>query len=104
VVAHEAVDATIAEVAKNERVIAWFPGALVRHGSSRDMAPLDLLVAAATSSDSPLRTLWLVVLGGSVQALPTVDGTPVPVLAPSQWLDLTATWLENVHRAGDLTA
>ncbi len=35
---------------------------------------------------------------------PKVDGTPVPTLAASQWMDLSDTWLKNTHRAGGLTA
>ena len=66
--------------------------------------PLDRLRDATASLDHPLTTLWLVVLGSTTEALPTVDGTPVPTLAASQWVDLTPTWLSNDHRAGDLSA
>jgi serine/threonine protein kinase len=99
-----AVDTTIAEVAGLDRAIAWFPGVLVRHAGIGLAGPLDRLRDATTSFDHPLTTLWLVVLGSTTEALPTVDGTPVPALAGSQWLDLTPTWLSNDHRAGDLSA
>ena len=104
ILAAAAVDATIDEVAGREHVIAWYPGALVRHGSKGAVAPLDRLRDAVLGSDHPLRTLWLVVLDGSTNALPKVDGTPVPALAASQWMDLGDTWLKNTHRAGGLTA
>jgi serine/threonine protein kinase len=104
VVAGAAVDATIAEVCAHERVIAWFPGAIVRHGASAAVSPLDRLRDAAMSADGPLHVLWLVMLGSSTEALPTVDGTPVPALASSEWLDLGDAWLTNVHRAGGMTA
>ncbi len=104
ILAAAAVDATIAEVAEQTHVLAWYPGVLVRHAPSAQTAPLDRLRDAVVSGDHPLRTLWLVVLGGSTDALPKVDGTPVPALAASQWMDLSDTWLKNTHRAGGLTA
>lgn len=104
IVAGDAVDATVAKVIRHQRVIAWFPGALVRHAPLNQPSPLDRLRDEALSADSPLDTLWLVVLGPSTEALPTVDGTPVPALAANQWMDLTHTWLANDHRAGGLTA
>jgi serine/threonine protein kinase/transcriptional regulator with XRE-family HTH domain len=104
VVAGAAVDATIDEVTAAERVIAWFPGALVRHAPNNQTAPLDRLREATTNAKLPLRTLWLVVLGTAADALPTVDGTPVPALATGERLDLTSTWLHDDHRAGGLTA
>lgn len=104
VVAGAAVDATVDQVAATERVVAWFPGALVRHAPANQTAPLDRLRAATADADVALRTLWLVVLGTAADALPTVDGTPVPALATSERLELTDTWLKNTHRAGGLTA
>jgi serine/threonine protein kinase len=104
VVAGAAVDATIDEVAASERVVAWFPGALVRHAPINQTAPLDRLREATTNADVALRTLWLVVLGSAADALPMVDGTPVPALASSERLELSSIWLENTHRAGGLTA
>jgi serine/threonine protein kinase len=104
IVAADAVGATVADVANQHRVLAWFPGVLVRYAAPNQPAPLDRLRDAAMSGDHPLLTLWLVVLGGTSDALPTVDGEPVPALAASQWLDLTDTWLKNAHRAGEMTA
>ncbi len=104
ILAAAAVDATIAEVVEHSQVIAWYPGVLVRHGSASQTAPLDRLRDAVLGGEHPLRTLWLVVLGGTTDALPKVDGTPVPALASSQWMDLSDTWLENTHRAGGLSA
>lgn len=104
VLASAAVDATIREVAQHRDVIAWYPGALVRHAQSGRTAPLDRLRDAVLGGEHPLRTLWLVVLGGTTDALPKVDGTPVPALAASQWMDLGDTWLKNTHRAGGRTA
>lgn len=103
-VAEEAVDATVDEVINADRVIAFFPGALVRHAPLAKTAPLDRLREAATSIDHPLHALWLVVLGGTADASPMVDGQPVPVLGPSEWMDLPITWLENRHRSGEISA
>lgn len=103
-VAKSAVDATIDEVAGHRHVIAWFPGALVRHAPREQLAPMDRLRDAVLDAEHELRTLWLVVLGSTTDALPKVDGTPVPALAASQWMDLDDTWLKNTHRAGGLTA
>ena len=104
VVAEEAVDAVVAEVTASDRVVAWFPGSLVRHGSAGGTGPIDRLREAVSAAGSPLRTLWLVVLAGSVDARPVVDGAPVPVLAQSEWIDVGDGWLRNVHRAGELSA
>ncbi|MGY6502464.1 MAG: BREX system serine/threonine kinase PglW [Acidimicrobiales bacterium] len=104
ILAASAVDATIAEVAGHRHVIAWYPGALVRHTSTAQAAPLDRLRDAVLDSEHELRSLWLVVLASTADALPKVDGTPVPALAASQWMDLSDTWLKNTHRAGGLTA
>lgn len=103
-VARAAVDATIDEVAGHQHVLAWFPGALVRHAPKDQLAPMDRLRDAVLDADHELRTLWLVVLGSTADALPKVDGTPVPALAASQWMDLNDAWLKNTHRAGGLTA
>ena len=102
--AGQAVEATIADVAAHSHVTAWFPGALVRHAPPTPPAPLDRLVDLVQSGRHPLRTLWLVVLGSTVEALPKVDGTAVPILAAGQWMDLSEAWLNNAHRAGGLTA
>ena len=32
--------------------------------------------------------------------LPAVDGVPVPVLTPNEWVRVPRSWLRNVHRAG----
>jgi len=104
ILAAAAVDATIAELTEHTHVIAWYPGALVRHAPSTHTGPLDRLRDAVVSGNHPLRTLWLIVLGSNVDALPKVDGTPVPALAASERMDLNDTWLKNTHRAGGLTA
>lgn len=97
-----AVRATLDEVMGHRRVLAWFPGALVRYGWRLSPSPLDQLRDAATTRDGALDLLWLVVLGGQADALPAVDGRPVPIVAPSEWLEVTDPWLSNVHRsAGD---
>lgn len=102
--AGQAVEATILDVAAQSHVTAWFPGALVRHAPPTPPAPLDRLVDLVLSGRHSLRTLWLVVLGSTVEALPKVDGTAVPILAAGQWMDLSEAWLNNAHRAGGLTA
>ena len=98
VLASAAVESTLAEVRSHRRVLAWYPGALVRHGTDLSPTPLDQLRDAATGGDGDLELLWLVVLGGQADALPAVDGTPVPVVAPSEWLEVTDPWLSNKHR------
>jgi hypothetical protein len=98
VLATAAVEATLADVRSHRRVLAFFPGALVRHGADLSPTPLDQLRDAATGGDGALELLWLVVLGSQADALPAVDGTPVPVVAPSEWLEITEPWLSNKHR------
>lgn len=100
----EAIEATVAEVLDHDRVIAWFPGVLVRHANPDQMAPLDRIRDAVTNGTSRATTVWLVALGSTADKLPTIDGTAVPVLGSNEWIDLTDEWLRNVHRAGGLTA
>lgn len=104
VLAAAAVEATLDEVRTHRRVLAWFPGAIVRHGAELTPGPLDQLRDAATARDGELELLWLVVLGGRTDALPAVDGTPVPIVAPSEWLDVTEPWLNNAHRSAGETS
>jgi serine/threonine protein kinase len=98
--AERAVRATVDEVRSHRRVLAWFPGAIVRHGSGLTPGPLDQLHEAATAAGGDIDLLWLVVLGGTTNALPTVDGTPVPIVADDEWLEITGPWLSNRHRSG----
>lgn len=99
VLSTEAVRATLEEVRSLGRALAWFPGALVRYGWQVTPAPLDQLRDAATARDGALEVLWLVVPGGQTDPLPTVEGAAVPIVAPSEWLEVTVPWLENRHRS-----
>jgi serine/threonine protein kinase len=100
-----AVDMVIAEVvAAGPRVIAWFPGVLVRHQSTTGLGAIEQLHEAVASRTGGLSTLWLVVVGSTVSAKPTIDGTAVPVLGPVEWADVNAGWLRNLHRAEGLSA
>ncbi len=99
-----AVDATVADVlAGGERVIAWFPGALVRHQGTASIGAIDRLRDAVAVRTGGLTTLWLVVLGSTVTSKPTIDGVAVPVIG-AEWADVTDGWLRNLHRAEGLTA
>ncbi len=95
-----AVDAVVDEViASGPRVVAWFPGALLRHQRADGPGAIDRLRDAATSRTGTLATLWLVVLSPSVVTKPTVDGHPVPVIGSAEWVDLGGPWISNLHRS-----
>ncbi len=76
------------------RVLAWNPGILAAYG---ELDVIDRLRGQTGLATSELQTLWLVVFGSTAEALPTVEGQPVPVLGASEWLDLPEPWLKNLH-------
>lgn len=80
--------------AAGERVLAWNPGVLAAYG---ELGLVDRLRERAGRAGDGLRTLWLVVHGSAADPKPTIDGEPVPVLGPSEWVDLTTSWLANRH-------
>ena len=90
--AADRLEARVAEA--GPRVLAWNPGMLAVYD---ELGLIDRLRERAGRGDSGVQTLWLVVYGSSVDAKPTIDGHPVPVLGASEWLDLTEPWLANRH-------
>ncbi|HUP68593.1 MAG TPA: BREX system serine/threonine kinase PglW [Acidimicrobiales bacterium] len=82
--------------AAGSRVLAWNPGILARYDEK--LGVLDRLRDRAGRADVDLQTLWLVVFGSTADPKPMLDGQSVPVLGPSEWVDITDAWLENRHR------
>jgi hypothetical protein len=77
------------------RVLAWNPGVLATY---EEINVIDRLRMQAGRAASTLQTLWLVVFGPTGDAPPMVDGRPIPVEGPGEWLDLQTPWLKNLHR------
>ena len=77
------------------RVLAWNPGILATYD---ELNVLDRLRMQAGLATSDLQTLWVVVFGSGGEGRPMVDGRPIPVEGPVEWLDLTRPWLRNLHR------
>ena len=82
------------------RVLAYNPGMFARY---EELAVIDRLRDVSGRADAGLRTLWLVVFGSSADPLPMIDGQAVPVSGPSEWIELTDTWLSNAHRHQPVT-
>ncbi|MGI8984051.1 MAG: BREX system serine/threonine kinase PglW [Acidimicrobiales bacterium] len=78
------------------RVVAWNPGILKRYDER--LAVIDRLRASTGRAGATLQTLWLVVFGSTAEARPSIDGAPVPVSGPSEWVDITKAWLAYRHR------
>jgi len=53
---------------------------------------LDLLAPLADHASRASSAIWLLVPVGESGGAPVVDGQPVPILSPSQWLRLPASW------------
>ena len=83
-------------LAAGARVVAWNAGVLARYDQ---MGVVDRLRDRAGRADAALQTLWLVVYGSTAEAKPAIDGQPVPVLGPSEWVDIEGPWLGFRHRA-----
>jgi serine/threonine protein kinase len=77
------------------RVIAWNPGILATYD---EINVIDRLRMQSGRANSDLQVLWLVVFGPTGEARPVVDGKPIPVEGPAEWLDLPTPWLRNLHR------
>jgi serine/threonine protein kinase len=93
---HEAAERLEARVLKaGPRVLAWNPGILAAYD---ELSVIDRLRMRAGLAASDLQTLWLVVFGSTGEAHPMVDGRPIPVEGPAEWLDLSTPWLKNLQR------
>ena len=77
------------------RVLAWNPGILAAYD---EINVIDRLRMQAGRATSTLQTMWLVVFGATGEARPMVDGRPIPVEGPGEWVDLPTPWLKNLHR------
>jgi hypothetical protein len=92
---HEAAGRLEARVLKaGPLVLAWNPGILAAYD---EVNVLDRLRMQAGLATSELQTLWVVVFGSSGNAHPMVDGRPLPVEGPAEWLDLSTPWLKNLQ-------
>jgi serine/threonine protein kinase len=98
---HEAAARLEARVLRaGPRVLAWNPGILAAY---EELNVIDRLRMQAGLAASDLQTLWVVVFGPTGEARPMVDGQPIPVEGPAEWLDLSTPWLKNLQRE-ELTA
>jgi hypothetical protein len=79
-------------------VLAW-PGALARYGLA---AALARIVDGAEHGDAP--AILLVVPSHTDGTAPSINGRlPVPAPLPGQRLVMPEAWLENAHKAAELT-
>jgi hypothetical protein len=71
-------------------------GLLVRYGQ---LGLLERLRKRVMDTQAPLKACWVLVPSDDQTELPQVDGEPVPVLTPNEWIRVSQAWLRNVHRA-----
>ncbi len=96
----KALPLVIDQIAKRDKkVLLVHPGLLARY---QIMQIVDDLRDKAGRLGS-LPGLWMLV-PMSANGLPTVDGTPVPVISSAQWSRIPQTWTSNAHRAGTAPA
>jgi hypothetical protein len=81
-------------LALREPALLVHPGLLARYDLMKIL--VEARDASGTKSGPP--GLWLLIPQASA-GLPTIDGTPVPVLSTTQWARLTEAWISNAHRA-----
>jgi serine/threonine protein kinase len=72
------------------------PGLLGRYGQ---LGVISRLAAQIGVTGSKLHGLWVLVPTDGQRILPTVDGTPIPVIGPAQWSPIGEAWLKNLHRS-----
>lgn len=86
-----------AEVRASRRpVLLRHPGLLARFDK------LDLLerLRDAAGREHELPGLLVLIANDEQQAMPMIDGKPVPVITRGQWARVPEPWIENRHRAG----
>lgn len=71
-------------------------GLLVRYGQ---LGVIDALRDAARAGEHPARVL---LLPGTSDQPPMLDGTVLPVITPADWAHVPRAWLENLHRAAPM--
>lgn len=75
------------------------PGLLARYGHVGLFERLRERILAG----GPLRGVWVLVPAEAAGGRPVLDGVPLPVLTPNEWVEIPAPWLANLHRAGRST-
>ncbi len=78
----------------DETLLLTYPGLLARYDA------LDLLdrLRERIHQYEGLPGVWLLVPSAAQQAMPVIDGKPVPVITPGQWARIPDAWLQNLHR------
>ncbi len=81
-------------IAGRQPLLLVHPGLLAR----LDLMDIVTELQNATTRVDGLPLVWL--LAPTVgQGLPTLDGTPIPVISSAQWARVPEAWLKNLHRA-----
>jgi serine/threonine protein kinase len=77
-----------------------YAGALARYDQ------LDLIERLRDRVGKPgaPRGAWLLVPADDAQALPVLDGRPIPVITNAEWASIPEPWLQNVHRSSHTSA
>jgi hypothetical protein len=103
--AGRAIDAVERDIAKSERtVLLTHPGILTRYDAIGCLERLRDRVGRRDPSGTMLHGVWVLIPAEDPAALPLIDGKAVPLIGPAQWTPLSAAWLENAHRAGEVVA
>jgi serine/threonine protein kinase len=75
-------------------VLLTYPGLLARYDRLEVLEHLRDVVGRRDG----LPGVWVLIPSDDQQAMPVIDGRPVPVITPGQWARIPDPWLRNVHR------
>lgn len=85
------------QLANSEKTILLvYPGLLARY---KQLSLLERLRDRVGAKGSNLHGLWVLLASDQQTALPTLNGTAVPVIGSGQWARVPEKWINNEHRS-----
>ena len=90
------VEKQLLEVSADRTLLLVHPGLLARYDQ---VEMLGRLRDRLGRPGAP-RGAWILVPSDEAQALPVLDGRPIPVITAGEWASIPEPWLQNVHRGG----
>lgn len=84
------IDARLAS--SDSTLLLTNPGLLVRYD---EMPLIDRLRERVTQPGGGLKGAWILIPADEQAELPVLDGKPIPVLTPAQWVRVPEGWVEE---------
>jgi serine/threonine protein kinase len=88
------VERRLLEATGERTLLLVNPGLLARYGHVGMLSELQQRVGRPGMP----KGAWVLVPGDEGQALPVLDGRPIPVITAAQWATIPEPWVQNVHR------